>query len=179
MYDLIIHNCHTLTINDDGIVNIERNQDIIVDEGKIVTIQPSDRDATAGQTREVIEAKEMLAMPGLINTHAHVPMVIFRGGRCGGASWYPSLTACEGYLSENVLSVGSFVLINLVHLYQLAFDKCRGLFVQQKWDACPMLFLLEYVNLVLMRSMHTWAWKIYICISPNSNAKKRKENDIC
>ncbi len=29
--------------------------------------------------RTCIDANGMLAMPGLINTHAHVPMVLFRG----------------------------------------------------------------------------------------------------
>jgi len=79
MYDLLIHNCHALVITDNGTISIQRHQDIIIDQGKIVSIQPSDKDGVAGQAHEVIEANEMLAMPGLINTHAHVPMVIFRG----------------------------------------------------------------------------------------------------
>lgn len=79
MYDLIIHNCHTLIPGDGGLPTIRRNQDIIIDEGKIVDIQPTDATDAIGQAHEVIEANEMLAMPGLINTHAHVPMVIFRG----------------------------------------------------------------------------------------------------
>ena len=79
MYDLIIHNCHALMISNDGAVTIQRNQDIIIDEGQIVEIQPTDATDAAGQAHEVIEANQMLAMPGLINTHAHVPMVIFRG----------------------------------------------------------------------------------------------------
>jgi 5-methylthioadenosine/S-adenosylhomocysteine deaminase len=79
MYDLLIHNCHALTVTEDGTVTIQRNQDIVIDEGKIITIHPTGSGDNAGQSHEVIEANEMLAMPGLINTHAHVPMVIFRG----------------------------------------------------------------------------------------------------
>ena len=79
MYDLIIHNCHTLTITDRGIADIDYNQDIVIDQGKIITIQDSDKDDVGGQAHEIIEANAMLAMPGLVNTHAHVPMVIFRG----------------------------------------------------------------------------------------------------
>jgi 5-methylthioadenosine/S-adenosylhomocysteine deaminase len=78
MYDLIIRNCHVLVVTDEGALNIQRNQDIIIDEGRILEIQPTDPIDTT-QAHEVIEANEMLAMPGLINTHAHVPMVIFRG----------------------------------------------------------------------------------------------------
>jgi 5-methylthioadenosine/S-adenosylhomocysteine deaminase len=77
MYDLIIFNCNAL-IFEDGKPLIQHNQDIIVDEGKILKIQPTDATATA-QAHRVIEANQMLAMPGLINTHTHVPMVIFRG----------------------------------------------------------------------------------------------------
>lgn len=78
MYDLIIQNCHALIVSDGGAVTVQRNQDIVIDEGKIVEIQPTDPVDT-GQAHEVIPANGMLAMPGLINTHAHVPMVIFRG----------------------------------------------------------------------------------------------------
>ncbi len=78
MQDLIIHNCHALVPGDDGLPTVRRNQDILVDGGRITAIQPTDPAATA-QAHEWVEAREMLAMPGLINTHAHVPMVIFRG----------------------------------------------------------------------------------------------------
>jgi 5-methylthioadenosine/S-adenosylhomocysteine deaminase len=74
MHDLIIHNCHILTPNGD----IRRNCDLIIDAGKIVAILPSGQ-ASLGQAHELLPGREMLAMPGLINTHAHVPMVIFRG----------------------------------------------------------------------------------------------------
>ncbi len=78
MYDLIILNCHALTFTTKGKPQIQRNQDIIIDEGKILKIQDTDPLDTA-QAHRVLEANEMLAIPGLINTHAHVPMVIFRG----------------------------------------------------------------------------------------------------
>ena len=74
MYDLIIHNCHVLTPT----TNIRRNCDIIVNAGQITDIRPTGQtDLT--QARELLPGNEQLAMPGLINTHAHVPMVIFRG----------------------------------------------------------------------------------------------------
>lgn len=74
MYDLIIHNCHVLTPNGD----IRRNCDLLIDAGKIAAILPTGQ-ADLGQAHKLLEGREMLAMPGLINTHAHVPMVIFRG----------------------------------------------------------------------------------------------------
>jgi 5-methylthioadenosine/S-adenosylhomocysteine deaminase len=74
MYDLVIHNCHILTPKN----NIRRNYDLVIDGGKIVDLQPTGQ-IDLGQARALLEGREMLAMPGLINTHAHVPMVIFRG----------------------------------------------------------------------------------------------------
>ncbi|MCK6626205.1 MAG: amidohydrolase [Anaerolineae bacterium] len=74
MYDLIIHNCHILTSSGD----IQRNCDLLIDAGKIAAILPTGQ-VDIGQAHELLEGREMLAMPGLINTHAHVPMVIFRG----------------------------------------------------------------------------------------------------
>jgi 5-methylthioadenosine/S-adenosylhomocysteine deaminase len=41
-------------------------------------VQPTGS-ADASQFKQVIQADGLLAMPGLINTHAHVPMGIFRG----------------------------------------------------------------------------------------------------
>ena len=78
MHDLVIRNCHALVPANKQQFDIQRNCDIIIDHGRIVEIRPTE-DANIGSAHEVIESNEMLAMPGLINTHAHVPMVIFRG----------------------------------------------------------------------------------------------------
>ena len=78
MYDLIIHDCHALVTTGRGDLDVWLNQDIIIDNNRILAIQPAGL-IQAGQAQEMIEANRQLAMPGLINTHAHVPMVIFRG----------------------------------------------------------------------------------------------------
>jgi 5-methylthioadenosine/S-adenosylhomocysteine deaminase len=78
MHDLIVSNAHVLAIGAQDKLEIRRNHDIIIDAGRIVEIQPTQAGNTA-QAHERIEAGEKLAMPGLINTHSHVPMVIFRG----------------------------------------------------------------------------------------------------
>jgi len=78
MSDLLIHNCHVLAFAEANKAEIQRNQDILVQAGKILAIQPTAPVDTSPHGM-VIEAHEMLAMPGLINCHAHVPMVLFRG----------------------------------------------------------------------------------------------------
>ncbi len=79
MSDLLIKNCSVLQPNNDGTsVQILTAQDILVKGNLIEAIQPTTL-ADESHFGTCIEGKGMLAMPGLINTHAHVPMVLFRG----------------------------------------------------------------------------------------------------
>ncbi len=55
-----------------------RDQDILVRGHRIEAVEPAGG-AGVGENIEVIPGAGMLAMPGLINTHAHVPMSLFRG----------------------------------------------------------------------------------------------------
>ena len=60
-----------------GALTIARHQDILVRGNRIAELRPTGGPVEPGVT--VLEGQRMLAMPGLINTHAHVPMVLFRG----------------------------------------------------------------------------------------------------
>mgnify|MGYP000741515857 CR=1 FL=1 len=52
--------------------------DILVNGARIAAIEPTGQ-IDPSQARTVIDADGQIAMPGLINTHAHTPMVLFRG----------------------------------------------------------------------------------------------------
>lgn len=54
------------------------SHDIHIEGGRITAVEPSGS-VEIGPGVEVVGAAGMLAAPGLINTHAHVPMGIFRG----------------------------------------------------------------------------------------------------
>jgi 5-methylthioadenosine/S-adenosylhomocysteine deaminase len=54
------------------------DQDISIRGNRIMAVGPTGGDGV-GEAAEVILGEGMLAMPGLINTHAHVPMGLFRG----------------------------------------------------------------------------------------------------
>ena len=76
MTDLLVQDCHVLVV-DEGVQLLE-NYDIYIEGQRIARIAPHDPQAQA-QAGQTIKATGLLAIPGLINTHAHAPMVIFRG----------------------------------------------------------------------------------------------------
>ena len=56
---------------------IEKNMDILVENDNIVKIE-KDIDVQKSPELQIIDATNKVVMPGLINSHAHVPMSIFR-----------------------------------------------------------------------------------------------------
>lgn len=78
MTRLLIQNCNVLSVPDANTVAVRENQDIVIEGARIAALLPSGQ-ADVGHFDEIIPADGLLAMPGLINTHAHTPMVLFRG----------------------------------------------------------------------------------------------------
>jgi 5-methylthioadenosine/S-adenosylhomocysteine deaminase len=79
MSDLLLRNALVLQIDPDGRrATILRDHDVLIGGSRIESVQPTGQ-ADPSHFREVINCTDRLVMPGLINTHAHVPMVIFRG----------------------------------------------------------------------------------------------------
>jgi 5-methylthioadenosine/S-adenosylhomocysteine deaminase len=77
MVDLLISSCDVMTF--DGLRHvIIPDQDIAITRQFITDILPSGA-MERGNAREHIDGSNLLAIPGLINSHAHVPMVLFRG----------------------------------------------------------------------------------------------------
>ncbi len=75
---LIIRNARVLQTTPAGEARILDRQDVAIRGNRIAAVQPSGT-APAPDAGEIIEANGQLLMPGLINCHSHVPMVIFRG----------------------------------------------------------------------------------------------------
>ena len=79
MSNLLIKNCSVLQLKNNGTsAEILTDRDIAIEGNILESVQPT---ALADESHfcTCIDAKGMLAMPGLINTHAHVPMVLLRG----------------------------------------------------------------------------------------------------
>lgn len=78
MFDLLIRGAHVLRVSPNNEVSVLRDHDMAIDGNRIGAVEPAET-IEPSRAREIIEAHGMVAMPGLINTHSHVPMVIFRG----------------------------------------------------------------------------------------------------
>ena len=74
---LVVTNGIVVTVNSDRRV-IDRGA-VAVDGRDIVAVDTVQRIAAAFQGRDTIDAGGAVIMPGLINTHTHAPMVLFRG----------------------------------------------------------------------------------------------------
>lgn len=79
MSDLLITNARVLHVSPTGDqVRVEPNQEVLVNGSRIEAVQAATT-ADPSHFATVIDADNMLVMPGLINCHAHVPMVLWRG----------------------------------------------------------------------------------------------------
>lgn len=77
MVDLLIQKADVLQLRDEK-AEILADHDIALAGNRIAAIEPSGI-IDASQAADVIRADGQLAMPGFINTHAHVPMALWRG----------------------------------------------------------------------------------------------------
>ncbi len=70
---ILIKNC--LVVTQDKQRRILKNHDILIEKGKIVKVARNIQD----YADKIIDGENKVAIPGLINTHTHVSMTLFRG----------------------------------------------------------------------------------------------------
>lgn len=75
MYDLLVRRADVLQIAN-GVPSVLPRHDIAITDTRIVAIAP---DISSGLARETLAADGLLAIPGLINSHSHTAMSLFRG----------------------------------------------------------------------------------------------------
>jgi cytosine/adenosine deaminase-related metal-dependent hydrolase len=73
MSSILIKNCNLISM-DSNRSKIEYNIDILVKNGKISKIEKN----IIEQTDQIVEAEGNYVIPGLINTHNHLPMSLFK-----------------------------------------------------------------------------------------------------
>lgn len=86
MYDLLIQGAEVLQITGADATTLPAH-DIAVSAGRIAAIAPG---ISPGLAHALIPAEGMLAMPGMVNCHAHSAMGLFRGVAedVGAAEWF-------------------------------------------------------------------------------------------
>jgi 5-methylthioadenosine/S-adenosylhomocysteine deaminase len=76
-YDVIVHNGMIVTVNPD--FEIFRSGFVCVKDGRIERIEHQVSKTPIADARVVIDAQGGIVLPGLVNTHTHLPMTLFRG----------------------------------------------------------------------------------------------------
>ena len=76
-YDIAIHNGIILTVNDQ--FEIIENGSIYIQKDRIKRIEATTHARSHPKAKKMIDAGGNIIMPGLVNTHTHLPMTLFRG----------------------------------------------------------------------------------------------------
>lgn len=77
MFDKIVHNGIVVTVNSD--FDVIPDGIICIENDRIVRVQSGMSQMQIPDALEFIDARGGIIMPGLINTHSHLPMTLFRG----------------------------------------------------------------------------------------------------
>lgn len=76
-YDMVIYNGTIVTLNSE--FDIIENGIIIIKDRKFERFETGTHPQDLPEARKTIDAKGSIILPGLVNTHTHLPMTLFRG----------------------------------------------------------------------------------------------------
>ena len=76
-FDIVVHNGLIITVNSD--FDIIENGVVCISNGMIHRIETRAHDTPLPEAKEIINANGGIIMPGLVNTHTHLPMTLLRG----------------------------------------------------------------------------------------------------
>ena len=127
MMDLAIIHCTALVRTDGGRAHFAPDATITVKAGRFVAIDQNP--AGAPRAREVIDARGMVAMSGLINTHCHAAMTLLRGSAedvSVGAWFNDYIWPMEVNVGERDVYLGTLLARNIRAITSRAGAACRN-----------------------------------------------------
>ncbi len=77
IYDIVIHNGSVITMNSK--VDMINNGVLCIKNDTLAKIEPHENHTPLPEGKKIIDAQGGIMMPGLVNTHTHLPMALFRG----------------------------------------------------------------------------------------------------
>ncbi len=77
IYDIVIHNGSVITMNSK--VDMINNGVLCIKNDTLAKIEPHENHTPLPEGKKIIDAQGGIIMPGLVNTHTHLPMALFRG----------------------------------------------------------------------------------------------------
>ena len=77
LYDIVVHNGIVLTLN--GEFDVFQKGLVCITDGLLARVEGQANNERLPAAHQVIDAAGGIIMPGLVNTHTHVPMSLFRG----------------------------------------------------------------------------------------------------
>ena len=107
---LVVRGCDVLRVPETGECWVVTNQDIVVVGNVIESISPTG--GSVDPAAQIIDGRGLLATPGLVNTHTHSPMVLFRGAAedVPVAAWFNErVWPMESNLTEDDVAAGAML----------------------------------------------------------------------
>jgi len=93
-YDIVVHNGTVLTVN--GAFDVLEKGLVCIADGRLERMEAKASREALPKARQIIDAQGGIIMPGLVNTHTHAPMSLFRGL----ADDLPLMTWLNDYIFE-------------------------------------------------------------------------------
>ena len=108
MSDIIIKNGVIITVNAKN--EVISDGGIVIEGSRIIDIGPMKQIQNHSANQE-IDANGMVIMPGLINTHTHLAMTLFRGvaDDVPGINWLPIIWSIEKNISADSCYIGALL----------------------------------------------------------------------
>ncbi len=155
---LLIKDCSWI-VTQDASRNVLTNSSVYVQDGRIAGIG----EKTPHEADHVIDGRHMILLPGLINTHTHIPMVIFRG--------YADDMPLQEWLSSKIWKLESYMTADTC--YWGGMLGCMEMIASGTTTFNDMYFYVEDIaRAVIDSGLRAVLSSAVLEISPNPIAQK-------